>query len=101
MDPVFASAAPDANIALQAQQATAINNVTTTDVGSIITDPKARRITWVIFGTAGIITGSIATGFMAVEQPFPIWLKIAIAVSGYLAPMFSGLAIANIPGKTK
>jgi len=61
-------------------------------LGSIITNPVARKVIYSIYVVAGLALGSIQAWY---GDASPEWLPQYLAVYGYLGIPVGGLAIAN------
>jgi hypothetical protein len=66
-----------------------------TDLGSIITTVKGRKIAYAVYALAGLVVTNVSVGFAATQTAFPAWLTVALAVIGNLATPFGAIAIAN------
>lgn len=58
---------------------------------------KGRAILYAIYQVLGVVVGSIAVAFLAINRQNPEWFAIAIAVYGYLGGVFGKLAGDNTP----
>lgn len=67
------------------------------ELGSIISSPTARKAVYAAFVVAGLVLGGVQAWYGAAE---PEWLIRALAVYGELAIGATGLAVANTPSKT-
>ena len=72
-----------------------------TDLGSIITTVKGRKIAYAIYALAGLIVTNVSIGFASTQTVFPAWLTISLAVIGNLATPFGAIAIANAKAPVK
>lgn len=84
--------------ALDRQTALA-SGVKPADLGSIITNNKARFWTWAIFGLTGIAIIGIMGGLTAAQWIAPEWFIFSTGVYTAISPAFASLAMANIDTK--
>lgn len=64
------------------------------NLGSIITNPKIRKVIYGVYVVAGLILGGIQAWYGVIGEN-PVWLAQYLAVYGYLGIPVGGLAIAN------
>lgn len=64
------------------------------NLGSIITNPTARKLIYGLYAVAGLVLGGIQAWY---GDNSPEWLGQYLAVYGYLGIPVGGLAIANTP----
>ena len=75
--------------------------VPATDIGSIITTVKGRKIAYAVYALAALIVTNVSIGFAATQTTFPAWLTVCLAVIGNLATPFGAIAIANAKAPVK
>lgn len=61
---------------------------------------KGRAILYALYQILGVVVGSIAVAFLAINRQNPEWFAVAIAVYGYLGGVFGKLAGDNTPTVT-
>lgn len=66
------------------------------DLGAIITNAKARKIVWAIYGLAGIGIVGLMGGLTAIGAVAPDWFLFVTGTYTAVGPAFASLAIANI-----
>jgi hypothetical protein len=81
------------------RQAALASGVKPADLGSIITNNKARKIVWAIYGIAGLFIIGIMGGFTAAQWIAPEWFIFSTGVYTAISPAFASLAMANIDTK--
>lgn len=69
------------------------------DLGAIITNNKARKIVWAIYGIVGLAIIGVMGGLTAAQWLAPAWFIFATGAYTALGPAFSSLAMANIDTK--
>ena len=69
------------------------------DLGSIITNNKARKIVWAIYGIVGVFIVGIMGGLTAAQILAPVWFIFATGSYTAIGPAFASLAMANISTK--
>lgn len=69
------------------------------DLGAIITNNKARKIVWAIYGIVGLAIIGVMGGLTAAQWLAPSWFIFATGAYTALGPAFSSLAMANIDTK--
>lgn len=67
-----------------------------TDLGSIITDNKVRKIVWSVYGLVGLGILAVGGGMTAAHWLAPEWFIFATGSYTALGPAFASLAVANI-----
>lgn len=67
-----------------------------TDLGSIITDNKVRKIVWAVYGLLGLAILAVGGGMTAAHWLAPEWFIFATGSYTALGPAFASLAVANI-----
>lgn len=70
------------------------------DIGAIIPSEKGRKIAYAIFALVSLIVGDSVVFAASAFGSVPPWLLAVSAVVVNTAPVFGGLAIANV-GSTK
>lgn len=70
-------------------------------LGVIIPTVKARKIAYIVFAVIALIVGNIGVAFAAAGDGWPVWLVVAVAVVNNLTPLFSTIAVANLPKDEK
>jgi outer membrane biosynthesis protein TonB len=80
---------------LAAQQAL-VAPIKPTDLGSIITHNKTRKVVWAVYGLAGIFIVGFMGGLTAIGAIAPEWFLFATGAYTAVGPAFASLAIANI-----
>lgn len=66
------------------------------NLGSIISNPTARKVIYAVYAIAGLVLGGIQAWYGVIGDT-PTWLAQYLAVYGYLGIPVGGLAIANTP----
>lgn len=66
-------------------------------LGVIIPTVKARKIAYITFAVIALVVGNIGVAFAAAGDGWPVWLVVAVAVVNNLTPLFSTIAVANLP----
>ena len=84
-----------------AQQQTLVSAIKPADLGSIITNNKARKVVWAIYGITGLFIIGIMGGLTAAQWLAPEWFIFATGVYTAISPAFASLAMANIDTKSK
>ena len=69
------------------------------DLGSIITNNKARKVVWAIYGIVGLIIIGLMGGLTAAQMIAPVWFIFATGSYTAIGPAFASLAMANITTK--
>lgn len=69
------------------------------DLGSIIVNPKARFITWAIYGLTGLAIIGFMGGLTAAQWIAPEWFIFSTGAYTAIGPAFASLAMANIHKK--
>lgn len=69
------------------------------DLGSIITNNVARKVTWAIYGLTGLFIIAIMGGLTAAQWIAPAWFIFATGAYTAIGPAFASLAMANITTK--
>ena len=82
-----------------AQQGAIVATIKPTDLGAIITNNKARKIVWAIYGIAGLFIIGIMGGLTAAQWLAPEWFIFSTGVYTAISPAFASLAMANIDTK--
>lgn len=82
-----------------AKQQEQIAALPTADLGVIIPTVKGRKIAYAIFAATALVITNTAVAFAALQEPWPAWLIVSVAVIGNLATPFAALAIANASDK--
>lgn len=98
------SAKPENPAELQAalaRQSALASSVKPADLGSIITNNKARKVVWAIYGITGLFIIGIMGGLTAAQWIAPEWFIFATGVYTAISPAFASLAMANIDTKSK
>lgn len=74
-----------------------MSDTNTPNLGSVITNPAARKLIYGIYVVAIVIIGAIQVAYAAVPAwgGQPDWLAAALAVTAYLGIPVGGLALAN------
>lgn len=80
-----------------AKQEAIMGQIKPVDLGTIITDNRARKIVWASYGVLGLVLVAGIGGLTAVQWLAPEWFMFTVGAYAALGPAFSGLAIANIP----
>lgn len=70
-------------------------NVGTESLGILISNPKARRLVYALYGLAALVISNLSVAVMASGTQAPVWLIVVSAIVGNLAVPFTTLAIAN------
>jgi hypothetical protein len=78
------------------RQGALVAGIKPADLGSIITNPHARRIIWAIYGITGLFIIGIMGGLTAAQWIAPEWFIFSTGVYTAISPAFASLAIANI-----
>jgi hypothetical protein len=81
------------------RQAALTNNVKPADLGAIITNNTARKITWAVYGIAGLFIIGIMGGLTAAQWIAPEWFIFTTGAYTAVGPAFASLAMANIDTK--
>ena len=81
------------------RQAALASTVKPADLGSIITNNKARKIVWAVYGIAGLFIIGIMGGLTAAQWIAPEWFIFSTGVYTAISPAFASLAMANIDTK--
>lgn len=87
---------------IQAQlnkQSQLVSGIKPADLGAIITNNKARKIVWAIYGIVGLAIIGVMGGLTAAQWLAPSWFIFATGAYTALGPAFSSLAMANIDTK--
>ena len=79
-----------------AKQQALVAPIKPADLGSIITNNKARKIVWSIYGLLGIFIVGFMGGLTAIGAIAPEWFLFATGAYTAVGPAFASLAIANI-----
>lgn len=66
------------------------------NLGSIITNPGARKVLYGLYALSGLFFGASAAWYLAIQVPTPEWVTGGLGVLGYLAIPFGALALANV-----
>ena len=82
-----------------AQQQALASGLKPADLGAIITNNKARKIVWAIYGIVGLAIIGVMGGLTAAQWLAPSWFIFATGAYTALGPAFSSLAMANIDTK--
>lgn len=69
------------------------------DLGAIITNNKARKIVWAIYGVIGLGIIGVMGGLTAAQWLAPEWFIFATGAYTAIGPAFASLAMANIDTK--
>lgn len=81
------------------QQQALVAGIKPADLGSIITNNKARKIVWAVYGIAGLFIIGIMGGLTAAQWIAPEWFIFSTGVYTAISPAFASLAMANIDTK--
>ncbi len=81
------------------RQTALVSAVKPADLGSIITNNKARKIVWAVYGIAGLFIIGIMGGLTAAQWIAPEWFIFSTGVYTAISPAFASLAMANIDTK--
>jgi LysM repeat protein len=81
---------------MMAKQAELVAKIQPTDLGNIITNPVARKVTWAIYGLTGLFIVGIMGGLTAAGWLAPEWFIFATGAYTAISPAFASLAVANI-----
>lgn len=87
---------------IQAQlnrQAQLVSGIKPADLGAIITNNKARKIVWAIYGIVGLFIIGVMGGMTAAQWVAPSWFIFATGAYTAIGPAFASLAMANIDTK--
>lgn len=79
-----------------ANQAALAANIQAVDLGSIVENPRARKVLWAVYGLTGLFIIGIMGGLTAAQWLAPEWFIFATGVYTAVSPAFASLAIANI-----
>lgn len=72
------------------------------NLGSVITNPVARRVIYGLYVVAGILFGAASVGYATVgDGVTPEWVSVGLAVLGYLSIPVGGLALSNVGSKAE
>jgi hypothetical protein len=82
-----------------AQQQTLVAGIKPADLGAIITNNTARKITWAVYGITGLFIIGIMGGLTAAQWIAPEWFIFATGAYTAVGPAFASLAMANIDTK--
>lgn len=85
-----------ARLAKQAELAAGLKPA---DLGAIITNNKARKIVWAIYGLVGLFIIGVMGGLTAAQWVAPSWFIFATGAYTAIGPAFASLAMANIDTK--
>lgn len=80
----------------QKEQTALTASIQPTDLGSIISNPRIRKIVWSVYGLTGLVFVAVGGGLTATHLLAPEWYMFALGAFTAVAPAFSGLAVANI-----
>lgn len=69
------------------------------DLGAIITNAKARKVVWAIYGLVGLGIIGLMGGMTAAQWIAPEWFIFATGSYTAIGPAFASLAMANITTK--
>lgn len=65
-------------------------------LGTVITNPNARKVIYGIYIVAGVILGAVQVAFAAIEGAGqPDWLTVSLAVYAFLSVPVGSLALVN------
>ena len=81
---------------IQNKQEAFAGGITPISLGSIITNPRTRKIVWAVYGITGLVLLAIVGGMNNAGWLSPDWFLFIMGSYIALGPAFSGLAIANI-----
>ena len=84
-----------------ARQAAIAAPIKPADLGSIITNNKARKIVWAIYGIIGLGIIGVMGGLTAAQWLAPEWFIFATGAYTAIGPAFASLAMANITTESK
>lgn len=84
---------------INARQVALASQLKPADLGSIITNNKARKIVWAVYGIIGLAIIGFMGGLTATGALAPEWFMFATGAYTALGPAFSSLAMANITTK--
>jgi hypothetical protein len=96
------TASPAAGVSLEEWKATQkelASQLKPVDLGSIITNNKARKIVWAIYGLTGLVIIALMGGLTAAQIIAPVWFIFATGAYTAIGPAFASLAMANITTK--
>jgi len=97
--PVATPTSPEELKAALDRQSALTSAVKPADLGSIITNNKARKIVWAVYGIAGLFIIGIMGGLTAAQWIAPEWFIFSTGVYTAISPAFASLAMANIDTK--
>ena len=86
---------------INARQAALVATIKPADLGNIITNNRARKVIWAIYGVAGLVIVAVVGGLQAINSLAPEWFMFTLGAYAALGPAFSSLAMANISTKDK
>ena len=93
-------AAAELAAALEVQAALG-SKIQVNDLGSVITDPTARKWVWAVWSTIGLVLAALIGGYTAIRVEVPDWVLFAGGMNLAIQPAFGSLAMANIRRKVK
>jgi hypothetical protein len=96
------TASPVAEVTIEEWKATQkelASQLKPVDLGSIITNNKARKIVWAIYGIVGLVIIGLMGGLTAAQIIAPVWFIFATGSYTAIGPAFASLAMANITTK--
>jgi len=96
------TASPVAEVTIEEWKATQkelASQLKPVDLGSIITNNKARKIVWAIYGIVGLVIIGLMGGLTAAQMIAPVWFIFAAGAYTAVGPAFASLAMANISTK--
>ena len=67
------------------------------NLGSVITNARARKIIYALYLVGLVLAGAAQVGFAAAQLGQPVWLVVTLAVLAYLGIPIGGLALVNTP----
>lgn len=65
------------------------------NLGTVVSNPTARRVIYGTYAVAAVVVGGIAAYFLGIQTPIPEPVIGAQAVIAYLGIPVGGLALAN------
>lgn len=57
---------------------------------------RGRQAAYIIFGLASLGVGAAQVGYSSIDLGWPVWLKVAVSVVGFLSIPFSAIAASNV-----